>query len=75
LSNSWTVAVTVTFLRKMFLSLVKIPSASTPNTLSASSTSIRDEHDGFMRIHKKRGFRVNGSYAYIRTEDGMKGLK
>jgi len=39
------------------------------------STSIRDEHDGFMRIHKKRGFRVNGSYAYIRTEDGMKGLK
>lgn len=39
------------------------------------STSIRAEHDGFMKIHKKRGFRVNGSYAYIRTEDGMKGLK
>jgi len=39
------------------------------------STSIRDEHDGFMRIHKKRGFQVNGSYAWIRTEDGMKGLK
>jgi len=39
------------------------------------STSIRDEHDGFMRIHKKRGFKVNGSYAWIRTEDGMKGLK
>lgn len=39
------------------------------------STSIRAEHDGFMRIHQKRGFKVNGSYAYIRTEDGMKGLK
>jgi hypothetical protein len=39
------------------------------------STSIRSEHDGFMRIHKKRGFVVNGSYAWIRTEDGMKGLK
>ena len=39
------------------------------------STSIRSEHDGFMRIHKKRGFQVNGSYAWIRTEDGMKGLK
>lgn len=39
------------------------------------STSIRGEHDGFMKIHKKRGFRVNGSYAWIRTEDGMKGLK
>jgi len=39
------------------------------------STSIRAEHDGFMRIHQKRGFKVNGSYAYIRTEDGMKGIK
>ena len=39
------------------------------------STSIRSEHDGFMKIHKKRGFKVNGSYAWIRTEDGMKGLK
>lgn len=39
------------------------------------STSIRAEHDGFMKIHKKRGFKVNGSYAYIRTEDGMKGIK
>jgi hypothetical protein len=39
------------------------------------STSIRSEHDGFMRIHKKRGFTVNGSYAWIRTEDAMKGLK
>ena len=39
------------------------------------STSIRDDHDGFMRIHKKRGFQVNGSYAWIRTEDGVKCLK
>jgi hypothetical protein len=38
------------------------------------STSIRQEHDGFMRIHKKRGFTVNGSYAWIRTENGLKGL-
>ena len=39
------------------------------------STSIRAEHDGFMRIHKKRGFTVNGSYAWIKTEDGLKGMK
>lgn len=39
------------------------------------STSIRSEHDGFMRIHGKRGFKVNGSYAWIRTSEGMKGLK
>ena len=39
------------------------------------STSIRSEHDGFMKIHKKRGFTVNGSYAWIRTEKGMKCLK
>jgi hypothetical protein len=38
------------------------------------STSIRGEHDGFMRIHKKRGFRVNGSYAWMRTEHGMEML-
>lgn len=38
------------------------------------STSIRSEHDGFMRIHKKRGFTVNGSYAWIRTEEGFKCL-
>ena len=36
------------------------------------STSIRAEHDGFMRIHKKRGFMINGSYAWLKTEDGMK---
>lgn len=35
------------------------------------STSIRGEHDGFMRIHAKRGFSVNGSYAWIRTEKAM----
>jgi hypothetical protein len=39
------------------------------------STSIRGEHDGFMKIHKKRGFQVNGSYAWGRTEDLIKGLK
>jgi hypothetical protein len=39
------------------------------------STSIRTEHDGFMRIHKKRGFKVNGSYAWINTADGLKGIK
>jgi len=38
------------------------------------STSIRGEHDGFMRIHKKRGFLVNGSYAWMKTADGMKRL-
>ena len=38
------------------------------------STSIRAEHDGFMRIHQKRGFTVNGSYAWIRTEKGMECL-
>ena len=35
------------------------------------SASIRAEHGGFMRIHKKRGFVVNGSYAWIRTEKAM----
>ena len=38
------------------------------------STSIRSDHDGFMKIHKKRGFVVNGSYAWIRTEEAMKCL-
>ena len=38
------------------------------------STSIRAEHDGFMKIHKKRGFAVNGSYAWIRTEEAYKCL-
>lgn len=39
------------------------------------STSIRAENDGFMRLHKKRGFIVNGSYAWIRTEKGMEWLR
>lgn len=39
------------------------------------STSIRTEHDGFMKIHQKRGFTVNGSYAWGRVEDLVKGLK
>ena len=38
------------------------------------STSIRAENDGFMKIHEKRGFKVNGSYAWIRTEEGRKAL-
>ena len=38
------------------------------------STSIRSDHDAFMRIHQKRGFMVNGSYAWIRTEKGMEKL-
>ena len=38
------------------------------------STSIRSDHDGFMKIHKKRGFVVNGSYAWIRTEEAIKCL-
>ena len=39
------------------------------------STSIRAEHNGFMRIHEKRGFTVNGSYAWGRTEKLMELLK
>lgn len=39
------------------------------------STSIRGEHDGFMRMHEKRGFKVAGSYAWARTEEAMKWLK
>ena len=39
------------------------------------STSIRGDHDGFMRIHSKRGFQVTGSYAWQRTEDGINRLK
>ena len=39
------------------------------------STSIRGDHNGFMRIHEKRGFTVNGSYAWIRTKDGLNGIK
>jgi len=39
------------------------------------STSIRSEHDGFMKIHKKRGFVVNGSYAWLKAEEGFKCLQ
>jgi hypothetical protein len=35
------------------------------------STSIREDQNAFMRIHDKRGFSVNGSYAWIRTEKAM----
>ena len=38
------------------------------------STSIRAENDVFMKIHKKRGFTVHGSYAWIRTEKGIQCL-
>lgn len=33
------------------------------------------DHGAFMRIHEKRGFKVTGSYAWIRTEDGLKWMK
>lgn len=39
------------------------------------STSVRVEHDAFMRIHAKRGFKVTGSYAWIRTEDGLRWMQ
>jgi len=39
------------------------------------STSIRSDHSGFMRIHEKRGFKVSGSYAWIRTKEGLNGIK
>jgi hypothetical protein len=39
------------------------------------STSLRSDHEGFMKIHKKRGFTVNGSYAWIRTNEGFKCLQ
>jgi len=48
--------------------------AHTWNIPVVCSTSIRAEHDGFMRIHQKRGFTVNGSYAWIITEKGMECL-
>ena len=48
--------------------------AHTWNVPIICSTSIRAEHDGFMKIHKKRGFTVNGSYAWIRTEEAFKCL-
>lgn len=49
--------------------------AHTWNIPVICSTSIRAEHNGFMRIHQKRGFEVNGSYAWIRTENAIKGIK
>lgn len=48
--------------------------AHTWNIPVVCSTSIRAEHSGFMKIHKKRGFTVNGSYAWLRTEEGFKCL-
>jgi hypothetical protein len=39
------------------------------------STSIRENHKAFVKIHEKRGFTVNGSYAWIRTEKGIEWLR
>jgi hypothetical protein len=39
------------------------------------STSIRGDHKAFVKIHEKRGFTVNGSYAWIRTEKGIEWLQ
>lgn len=39
------------------------------------STSIRGDNEGFMKMHKKRGFQVNGSYAWIKTSEGLKWIK
>jgi hypothetical protein len=39
------------------------------------STSIREEHSAFVKIHQKRGFTVNGSYAWMRTEKGLEWLQ
>lgn len=39
------------------------------------STSIRMEHGAFVKIHEKRGFTVNGSYAWMRTEKGLEWLR
>ena len=39
------------------------------------STSIRKDHQGFMRVHEKRGFTVNGSYAWIDTKEGVKWIR
>jgi hypothetical protein len=39
------------------------------------STSIRGDHKAFVKIHEKRGFTVNGSYAWMRTEKGIEWLR
>lgn len=39
------------------------------------STSIRGEHEVFMKVHAKRGFLVKGSYAWCRTEKALEGMK
>ena len=39
------------------------------------STSIRGDHKAFVKIHEKRGFTVNGSYAWMRTEKGLEWLQ
>jgi hypothetical protein len=39
------------------------------------STSIRKDYEGFMRVHEKRGFTVNGSFAWIDTKEGVKWIR
>ena len=39
------------------------------------STSIRMEHSAFVKIHKNRGFTVQGSYAWIKTSKGLEWLQ
>lgn len=39
------------------------------------STSIRGDHKAFVKIHEKRGFTVNGSYAWMRTQKGIEWLR
>ena len=39
------------------------------------STSIRKDYQGFMRVHERRGFTVNGSYAWIDTKEGVKWIR
>ena len=38
------------------------------------STSIRGDYTGFMKMHRKRGFSIHGSYGWIRTEQAIKQL-
>jgi hypothetical protein len=39
------------------------------------SSSIRKDHQAFMRIHEKRGFTVCGSFAWIDTKEGVKWIR
>ena len=39
------------------------------------SSSIRKDHEGFMRVHAKRGFTVCGSFAWIEVKEGVKWIR